>query len=54
LCLRARGRAVVLIAGERGAAADADRVATFTRVMGHEPAAPVAEEAWRAWTLRSR
>jgi hypothetical protein len=35
-------------------AADRDGVAAFTRVMGHAPTDPAAEDAWRAWVLRAR
>ncbi len=35
-------------------AADPDGVATFTRVTGRAPTAPEADDAWRAWVLRTR
>jgi hypothetical protein len=35
-------------------AADPDGVATFTRVTGHAPSAPEADDAWRACVLRTR
>jgi hypothetical protein len=35
-------------------AADSDGAATFTRVTGRSPADPAADDAWRAWVLRTR
>jgi hypothetical protein len=35
-------------------ATDPDGVAAFTRVTGHAPSAPEADDAWRAWVLRTR
>jgi hypothetical protein len=53
--LDAQGQLWPMFRGWRdGFEADADGVATFTRVTGRAPTEPGAEEAWRGWVMRTR